>query len=359
VRILLVRLRLIGDVVFTTPAIGALRRRFPDAHLTYLVEAPAEPVVTHHPDLNAIIVLERPRGLARLRYDLQLAARLRAERFDIAIDFHGGPRSGFLTWATAARQRIGYDLPGRGWCYTTRIPWTRSLVPPRHSVLNQWDLVAPLGIEAADRLRDPVAMIIDPAAKTRVDSRLSAAGIAPGAPLIVMHVSAGNPFRRWPAASFAAVAAELAGEDARRRVIVTSGPSEAAAAETVAQQARSLAGAAAAGIVRTGEFDLAELRALVGRAALYIGGDSGPLHVAATTPTPIVALFGPTLPERSMPWRDPAIGAIAVDAGPLPCRPCHQRHCVPGDFRCLTAISPTMVLSAARTLLDAPAAQGR
>ena len=358
-RILLVRLRLIGDVVFTTPAIGALRRRFPDAHLTYLVEAPAEPVVTHHPDLNAIVVLERPRGLARLRYDVQLAARLRAERFDIVIDFHGGPRSGFLTWATGARQRIGYDLPGRRWCYTTRLPWTRSLVPPRHSVLNQWDLLTPLGIAAADRARDPVTMTIDPAAAARVHARLSAAGVAPGAPLIVMHVSAGNPFRRWPAASFATVAAELAREDMQRRVIVTSGPSEAAAAEAVAQQARLLAGDAGGGIVRTGEFDLAELRALVGRAALYIGGDSGPLHVAATTHTPVVALFGPTLPERSMPWRDPAIGAIAVDAGPLPCRPCHQRHCVPGDFRCLTAISPTMVVAASRELLRSPNPEGR
>ncbi len=103
--------------------------------------------------------------------------------------------------------------------------------------------------------------------------------------------------------------------------------------------------------MRSGEFDLAELRALVDRAALYIGGDSGPLHIAATTRTPIVALFGPTLPERSMPWRDPSIGAIAVDAGPLPCRPCHQRHCVPGDFRCLTMISPTMVVAAAEKLL--------
>jgi len=352
-------LRLIGDVVFTTPAIGAVRRRFPDAHLTYLVEAPAEPVVTHHPDLNAIVVLERPRGLARLRYDVQLAARLRAERFDIVIDFHGGPRSGFLTWATGARQRIGYDLPGRRWCYTTRLPWTRSLVPPRHSVLNQWDLLTPLGIAAADRARDPVTMTIDPAAAARVHARLSAAGVAPGAPLIVMHVSAGNPFRRWPAASFATVAAELAREDMQRRVIVTSGPSEAAAAEAVAQQARLLAGDAGGGIVRTGEFDLAELRALVGRAALYIGGDSGPLHVAATTHTPVVALFGPTLPERSMPWRDPAIGAIAVDAGPLPCRPCHQRHCVPGDFRCLTAISPTMVVAASRELLRSPNPEGR
>jgi predicted lipopolysaccharide heptosyltransferase III len=350
-RILLIRLRLIGDVVFTTPAIGALRRRFPDARITYLVEAPAEPVVRHHPGIDAIIVAERPRGLARWRYDAGLAARLRAERFDLVIDFHGGPRSGLLTWATRAPQRIGYDLPGRRWSYTTRVPWSRSLVPPRHSVLNQWALLEPLGIGAPDRARDAVTMPLDPAAVRRVDERLLAAGIDRSSPLIVMHVSAGNPFRRWPARSFAETAAALAAVDSTRRVIVTSGPSESAAAESVASQARSIAGGRSSQIVRTGEFDLAELAALVDRAALYIGGDSGPLHVAATTRTPIVALFGPTLPERSLPWRDPAIGAVGVDAGPLPCRPCHQRHCVPGDFRCLTMISPTMVREAAEQLL--------
>lgn len=352
-KILLIRLRLIGDVVFTTPAISALRRRFPNASLSYLVEGPAEPVVRHHPALNDIIVVERPRGLMRVAYDLRLARRLRAEGFDVAIDFHGGPRSGFLTWASGAPQRIGYDLPGRRWCYTTRVGWTRSLTPPRHSVANQWDLLAPLGVEPPDRMRDAVTMPVDPESEARVTARLRAAGLDAASPLIVMHVSAGNPFRRWPALSFATVAAELARDDRRRRVIITSGPSQAAAAEAVADEARRLAGDAATGIVRTGEFDLAGLRALVGRAALYIGGDSGPLHVAATTRTPIVALFGPTLPERSMPWRDPALGAIAVDAGPLPCRPCHQRQCVPGDFRCLTAISPTMVLTAARALLSA------
>ena len=350
-RILLIRLRLIGDVVFTTPAIGALRRRFPHSQISYLVEAPAEPVVRHHPHIDELIIAARPRGVARWPYDLQLARRLRAARFDVAIDFHGGPRSAFLTWATLAPQRIGYALPGRRWCYTTRVPWTRSLVPPRHSVLNQWDLLTPLGVEAPDRTRDAVTMNADLRAEASVEHRLRAAAIADEAPLIVIHVSAGNPFRRWPASSFATVAAELARDDPRRRIIITSGPSDAAAAEAVAEEARRLAGDAAASIVRTGEFDLSELRSLVGRAALYIGGDSGPLHIAATTRTPVVALFGPTLPERSMPWRDPNIGAVAIDAGPLPCRPCHQRHCVPGDFRCLTGISPNMVVSAARELL--------
>ena len=352
-KILLIRLRLIGDVVFTTPAIGALRKRFPDARLTYLVEAPAEPVVRHHPALNEIIVVERPRGVARWRYDFQLARRLRAHRFDLVIDFHGGPRSGFLAWASGAPQRIGYDLPGRRWSYTTRVPWTRSLVPPRHSVLNQWALLEPLGINQPDRMSDPVTMPLDRDAIERVTRRLHDAGVADDAPLIVLHVSAGNPFRRWPAQSFAAAAASLAAADRSRRIIITSGPSEEAAAEAVAAEARRIAGASAAGIVRSGEFDLSELRALVERAALYIGGDSGPMHIAATTRTPVVALFGPTLPERSIPWRDLAIGAVAVDAGELPCRPCHQRECVPGDFRCLTMISPNMVVEAAEQLMAA------
>ena len=350
-KILLIRLRLIGDVVFTTPAIAALRRRFPGAHLSYLVERAAEPVVRDNPHVNEVIVVDRPRGVGRIAYDLSLARRLRAARYDVVIDFHGGPRSAWLTWATGARQRIGYALPGRRFAYTVRVPWSRALTPPRHSVLNQWDLLAPLGVEPADRARDAVVMPVDSASDARVAARLRAAGIADASPIVVMHVSAGNPFRRWPAASFAAVAAALARDDRQRRVVITSGPSEAAAAEAVAGEARRLAGDAADGIVRTGDFDLAELRSLVGRAALYIGGDSGPLHIAATTRTPIVALFGPTLPERSMPWRDPALGAIAIDAGPLPCRPCHQRTCVPGDFRCLTGISPNMVVSAARDLL--------
>jgi ADP-heptose:LPS heptosyltransferase len=342
---------LIGDVVFTTPAIAALRRRFPDARLTYVVEAAAEPVVRHHPDLDDIIVAERPGGLARIAYDLQLARRLRAAAFDIVIDFHGGPRSGWLTLASGAATRVGYALPGRGWCYTTRVPWSRSLVPPRHSVLNQWDLIATLGIEPPDRGRDPVVMAGDAAAAASVASRLTAADVPAGTRPIVMHVSAGNPFRRWPADAFASVAAALATEDRRRRIIITSGPSEAAAAEAVAAEARRLAGESSGAIVRCGEFDLSELKALVDRASLYIGGDSGPLHIAATTATPIVALFGPTLPERSMPWRDPAHRAVAVDAGELPCRPCHQRHCVPGDFRCLTHITPDRVVTAARELL--------
>jgi ADP-heptose:LPS heptosyltransferase len=338
-------------VVFTTPAVRALKRHFPHSRLTYLVEGLASVIVRHEPALDDVIVAERPRGLERVRYDLALARRLRAARFDVAIDFHGGPRSAWLTWASGAPRRIGYAIPGRQWMYTDRVPWSHDLVPPRHSVLNQWDLLRPLGIGPPDPADHPVAMAEDPDARERVRARLASAQVAPGASLVVVHVSAGNPFRRWPAASFAAVAAALAADRPERRIIITSGPSDSEAAAEVARAARSLAGPLGDRIVRCGEFDLAELRSLAEKAALFIGGDSGPLHIATTSPVPIVAIFGPTLPERSKPWRDPRWRFAAVEAGPLPCRPCHQRHCVPGDFRCLTGIGPARVIEEARRIL--------
>lgn len=351
-KILLVRLRLVGDVVFTTPAIRALRRRFPSATLDYLVESPAAPVVRHNPHLSTVFEVERPRGFARLACDWSLARQLRARGYDVAIDFHGGPRSAWLVRASGASERIGYDIPGRRWAYTTRVPWHPHLEPPRHSVLNQWDLLAPLSIGPPDPAIDAVEMVAGAAAVTAAGTRLARANVAPTAPLVVLHVSASNPFRRWPRASFAAVAAALASADPARRIMITAGPSEADAADAVAADAARLAGPAASAIVRCGDPPLEELEVIVRHARLFIGGDSGPLHVAATTPVPIVALFGPTLPARSMPWRSPALPAIALEPGPLPCRPCHQRNCVPGDFRCLTAITPAAVLDAARRLLE-------
>ena len=344
-KILLVRLRLIGDVVFTTPVIRALRRNRPDAHLTYLVEPPAEPILRGNPHLDELIVVPRRRGLARLHDDLSLARQLRRARFDVAIDLHGGPRSAWLTWSSGAPRRIGYTIRGRSWMYTDVVPRAADLAP-RHSVLNQCDLLAPLGITGCDPATEPMEMPEDPAVSARVDERLRAAGIGTDAPLVLVHVSAGNPFRRWPADSFAALAAALVRRDPARRVILVSGPSEAAAARAIAQAARAQAGPAGDAITAD-EYDLAEVRALAARAAVYIGGDSGPLHVAATTRTPIVELLGPTLAERSRPWRDPRWFSEVVDAGPLPCRPCNQRRCAPGDFRCLTGISAEQVIAAA------------
>jgi ADP-heptose:LPS heptosyltransferase len=100
------------------------------------------------------------------------------------------------------------------------------------------------------------------------------------------------------------------------------------------------------------DLDLDELRSLVSRAILFIGGDSGPAHIAATTRTPIVVIYGPTTPVVWGPWRDPSLVTETVDVGSLPCRPCDQRVCEPGDFRCLRGLSPEAVAASAARAIE-------
>lgn len=352
-KIALIRLRLIGDVIFTTPLIRALRRQHPDAHLTYVVEPLAEPVVRHNPHLDDIFVIPRRPGFRRFVDDVAMARQLRRRNFDIAIDLHGGPRSAWLTWATGAPMRIGYRAPGRTWMYTHPVLRPADLAP-RHAVANQSDLLGPLGIALGDPSVDPVEMPLDADADARVMRALADAGFTAAHSLIVIHVSAGNLFRRWPQAAFAALVTQLARRDPARRFMLTSGPSDTDAARAIVNTVAADLGPGST-VVAHGQFDVDELRALAARASVYIGGDSGPLHIAAATETPIVALFGPTLPERSMPWRDARWFAEAVDAGPLPCRPCRQRACAPGDFRCLTRIDPARVSEATERALLARA----
>lgn len=342
-------------MIFTTPVIRAIRRHYPAARLLYLVEQLAAPVVATNPHLSSIIAVPYSRGWRRVGDDLRLARRLRAERVDVAIDLHGGPRSAWLTWATRARTRVGYDVPGRSWMYTHVVHRPRTY-QPRHAVENQWDLLAALDSRLAApplRTRDRVEMPTDDAAAAEAARALAARGIDAATRLIVLHVSAGNPFRRWPEQSFASVAAGLVRAAPDRTVLVTAGPSDREAAARVIADARQQAGAAAARIVDADHLSLPALRATLDRASLFIGGDSGPLHIAATSDVPIVAIYGPTLPERSEPWRPDTIPTAAVDGGPLPCRPCDQRVCEPGDFRCLSNVPASAVIEAATTVMEA------
>jgi lipopolysaccharide heptosyltransferase II len=333
--------------------IRALRRQYPTAAITYVVEAEAAPVVARNPHLTEVLAIARARGMRRLREDWTIARRLRQARFDLVVDLHGGPRSAWLAWATRAPVRVGYDVPGRAWMYTRVVHRPRRLLP-RHSVLSQWDLLP--AVDAAfpptpDRTADRVEMPVDPAAAAKVASQLARVDVPTSGRLIVIHVSAGNPFRRWPESAFADLASGLVGEGDNRWVLLTGGPSDRAATTRVLGAARAQAGRAAGRLLNAEAWSLAELRAACDRAALYIGGDSGPLHIASTSDVPIVGLYGPTLPDRSAPWRPDTIRTASVDVGELPCRPCDQRVCAPGDFRCLTTLGAGAVRAAAERLL--------
>jgi len=250
---------------------------------------------------------------------------------------------------------VGYDIKGRSWMYTNVVHRPREL-RPRHSVENQWDLLRaldPAFESGPDRRADRVLIPVEPAAASVAASKLAAWGVPADARIILIHVSAGNPFRRWPETAFAELASSLVAGGASRWVIFTGGPSDREATARVLEMARRLAVTDASRLIDGEALSLPELRALCDRAALYIGGDSGPLHMASASDVPIVGLFGPTLAERSAPWRPPEVPSVSVDAGPLPCRPCDQRVCAPGDFRCLTTLAAAEVAGAAERMLSA------
>jgi ADP-heptose:LPS heptosyltransferase len=195
-------------------------------------------------------------------------------------------------------------------------------------------------------------MAVDADAARHVDVMLTEAGVRDDDTIVVLHVSAGSPFRRWPLPSFTEVAGRLAALG--HRVIVTSGPSEQRAAAQVIEAARAALPADCRPLVlESMELGLAELRALFERSALFVGGDSGPLHIAATSRVPIVGLYGPTLPVRSAPWRRGDVPTESVEVAGLECRPCDQRVCAPGDFRCLIWLRPQQVVEAAERALAA------
>ena len=342
----MVRLRLIGDVVLTTPAIRALRDTYPKARLSYLVEPLSAPVVQRNPHLDEVIVAAAPDAPRRLRDDLRLGFDLRRRRFDLAIDFHGGPRSSWFTWASRAPQRIGYDVAGRAWMYTTRVPRPRAL-RARHSVLNQWDLLEPLGIPQPSSRTHPTEFVPDPDAAGAVESWLRASGLGEDHRLVIVHVGARIAFRRWPPERFAETIDAIARADARTRFAVIAGPGEDTAERVVAATRSRLPASMRPAVLDPRTWTLDEIHALSARAAVYIGCDTGPAHIAGTTAVPIVALYGPTLPETWAPWRPAGPLTIPLAVEGLPCRPCDQRVCEPGDFRCLNWIRPEQVLEAA------------
>ncbi len=326
----------------TAPAVAILRRALSGARLAYLVDAPYARLVEGHPDLDETIVAA---GGEKGFFDL--VRRLRRGRFDAVVDFHGGPRASRLAFLSGAPVRAGYEIPWRNFIYGVRIPRSGPDGAAVHSAVNHANLARALlkrlgaddGLTDVPPLRLPAAR---PSERARLDDLLAARGLAPAGPgFAVLHIGAGNAFRDWGEANFLDLARRLA-ERTGLRVILAGG------AEDRARAASILAGGPPGTRSLAGDLNWAELRDLISRAALFAGPDSGPMHVAASTATPIVAIFGPTSPAHFAPWRQERVRIVekAMD-----CRPCRQRDCPTGDIRCLRSVTAAEVLEACLDVL--------
>lgn len=298
--IAIVKLSALGDVVHATPVAEALAEAFPAARLTWVVERRAAALLRDHPRLADIITLDTrawrrvrsPSATVALARTLrELRERLRAARFDVALDLQGLLKSGVVTAATGAPLRIGFAAGFRrerlGGLFINR-----RVTPPssaRHVVDQYLALLAPLGVTAP---RVVFRLPAREAAEGRVDEFFAETGLKPHGRLVVLNPGAGKAAKRWPVERFADLATRL-GRDANARVLVLWGPGE----QTVAQ-----AIAAAPGAVLAPPTDLDTLIAVVRRASIVVAADTGPLHVAAAVGVPCVGLYGPTLAVRNGPY---------------------------------------------------------
>lgn len=324
----------------TTPAVALLKSLLPESSLTYLVEEPYSRLVEGLPAVDRVLAVPAKQDR---RSFIRLLREVRRERFDAVLDFHGGPRASWITAFSGAGLKIGFAIRGKSFLYDRAVPrqpeggvW--------HSVQTHAALVRALGFAFDDSAIPPYLLPEATAEeKARVGALMAELGLAEKR-FVVQHIGAGNDFRDWGAENHAALAARLAGRP-NLRVALIGGLSDRARQESV------IAAAGAGDKVRglAGRLNLIETRELVARAALFVGPDSGPMHVAASTQTPIAALFGPTETAHFAPWRTEGRAVlIQKDFG---CRPCPQRVCVTSDFRCIRSITPAEVFAACGELI--------
>jgi predicted lipopolysaccharide heptosyltransferase III len=308
-RILLVRLRSMGDCLLLTSAIRAIKAEFPSFRLSVLVEDRFADVYDANPDIAEII---------RVRGKAGTIARLLPRRFDAIVNLHGGPTS--LVYAMSARAtRIGSEHHQHAGLYSATYPRPDGDV---HTVESTLQVFRWLGVRTS--VAPALRYESHREAAARIASRLSGADLLANAPYVVVHPAAVMDTKRWPADRFAALIAWL--RAAGFAVVMTCGPGEDALVASIQQmtdQAMALPG-----------LSIPELAELIRGARCYIGNDSGPMHLATALGTPTVAIWGSSSSVRWHPWGV----EHRVVQNPFSCNPC------PG-YRCLVASSPLCIES--------------
>jgi len=344
-RLLIVRLGAMGDILHSLPAATALRQAFPEASIGWLLEerwgellcslatprsgdrSPQRPLVDHVHTVNTLSWRKSPWASGTWEQIGAAISELRAQHYEIAVDLQGAIRSAVLARWSNAPVVYGMRQPREN---VASMFYTRQVMPQGTHVVEQFFAVAE---EVAGRslTMPPVELPCDAAAEAASDRMLSELGIRDFA---LLNPGAGWGAKQWPAERYGEVARRL-GEGGLKSLI-NCGPGEESLVETVV----SGSGGAAAVIKNS----LSVLIALTRRARVFIGGDTGPLHLAAALQVPVVAIFGPTDPARNGPY-----GTRSIVLRSSSSRTSHSRRAEPEQG--LLAITSADVISAARELL--------
>ena len=322
--VLFIRLRLLGDIIFTIPAIQIFKSRWPSSRVHYVVEDRFQEVAAIIPGIDNIITVPAKPGWRDI---WNFRKKIKTLGIQTVIDFHSGPTSALLTRASGAARRVGYRTANRNWAYT-RMLARRSESFPTHSVFNQAKLLEKIGIAVDEIPRFPVLDL----SQFPISERLAA--IRDVNPKVVIHLGAGNRFRDWGMENFSALIGRLS---VRQITVILIGHN---AQER--QRAKILSQVPGTHDF-SGTLAIHELLQLIAGAAVYVGSDSGPLHLASLTATPLVAFFGPNLAQISGPWRKENVDIMQLE---MACRPCSQRKCKYDTIPCMQNIPVEKVYDA-------------
>lgn len=337
--ILFIRLRLLGDIIFTIPALEIYKKHFPQNKIYYVVEDKFREVAELIPGVHQVISIPRKMNIKQL---LRFRAQMKALAIDTVVDFHSGPKSALLTRISGAKTRIGYKTPNRNWAYNYLTPRKfGNTAFPTHSTFNQAKLLEHLGVTITETGIPPYpALTIDENSVARDIKNLLDNNETGNHQKVVIHVGAGNEFRDWGIGNFSRLIQKLL-EDKVTIFLVGNSEEEKKKGVALAAQRRSHGETRGHDLHDlTGRLSIADMLFLISRANLYFGVDSGPLHLASLTQTPLVTLYGPNIPAISGPWRKKDVTIIEL---PLNCRPCSQRKCIYDTIRCMKNIKTDVV----------------
>ena len=333
--VLIIKLRYIGDVLLATPTLRAIKAARPDVRITMMVNRGTEDILFGNPDVDEIVVLDKGSLTAQSR----LIAGLRGRQFDTVIDLTDGDRSAFLSWVCGAPVRIGFndEHRWRGRYYTEVIPPVPGV---RHRVDRDLDVLKPINIQAGSK--DP-QLCLSPEEENSADQLLDQFGVQRSQPTVILQPGARYWFKAWPPERFAELADLLASEY-HCQILIGGSHQDVDVAQKIREMTTS------SPMIMAGRTTIKQFAAIVKQSALFVGGDSGAMHIASAVGTPVVALFGPSSPHE---W-GPRGGPVEVLYKEIDCRICFHPTCHRGEQNCMKLISVEEVTAAIGRMMGRP-----
>jgi lipopolysaccharide heptosyltransferase II len=333
-KILIIKLRSIGDVVYNTAVYTPLKKSFPGCHLTVLVEKFSLDLVRHHPDIDQVLSFDKKSGLGQLDFYF----RLFADRYDVVIDMHEGTRGAVMCFVTQAPYRVGHKFAKRSFLYNVKLEFGD--LKPKHPIDYQVALIKKMGVKF-DEISP--AIHISDVSKTKAGELLHAEGV--DQPFCILHPGA-KIYDRWEAEKFAELADTIYSQH-HLKTLFTCGPGQEFMVDEITPKIKN----APYAFIST---NLQELGAITERAEFVVCHDGGYMHFASALGAPVVGMFGWTNPRI---WHPPGNNTTIVSKE-IECRPCNlktrKQECWDGKPECKSLITVNDIISAIGKVYPSP-----